>query len=143
MQRVELGRKNGFFVGSDRFGMHNPHLIGLENTAHRNDLDEAMNIENLIMDMMKRTAWPEESLPDVWMTHDAKGVRVYSYAETIDKTLSLKQQNAGCRLKSELRKQLGGLLNLSSDTRHRPEKKSRHHIRLRWSNNNHTICDAD
>jgi hypothetical protein len=85
MKRIAIGRKNWLFVGSVRAGMRNANIMTLVASAHRHDLDVQMYLEDVITNLNRGTAKPEQLLPDVWKASHPEAVRTYREEERRDK----------------------------------------------------------
>lgn len=85
MKRVAVGRKNWLFIGSLRAGIRNANLMTLVASAHRQDLDVQEYLTDVITQMNRGTATPEELLPDVWKRSHPEAVRTYRVEERRDK----------------------------------------------------------
>jgi transposase len=106
MRRVSVGRKNWLFIGSMRAGIRNANLMTLVASAHRQDLDVLMYLEDVITHMLRGTARVQDLLPDVWKSHHPNAIRIYRAEERRDKADTATVQAAKRRLRSELRKSL-------------------------------------
>ena len=85
MKRIAIGRKNWLFVGSVRAGMRNANIMTLVASAHRHDLDVQMYLEDVITNLNRGTAKPEQLLPDVWKASHPEAIRTYREEERRDK----------------------------------------------------------
>lgn len=85
MKRVAVGRKNWLFIGSLRAGIRNANLMTLVASAHRQDLDVQEYLSDVITQMNRGTASPDELLPDVWKRSHPAAVRTYRVVERRDK----------------------------------------------------------
>ena len=85
MKRVAVGRKNWLFIGSLRAGIRNANLMTLVASALRQDLDVHEYLTDVITQMNRGTASPEELLPDVWKQSHPEAVRTYRVEERRDK----------------------------------------------------------
>lgn len=85
MKRVAVGRKNWLFIGSLRAGIRNANLMTFVASALRQDLDVQEYLTDVITQMNRGTASPEELLPDVWKQSHPEAVRTYRVEERRDK----------------------------------------------------------
>ena len=73
------------FSPSLRAGIRNANLMTLVASAHRQDLDVQEYLTDVITQINRGTAKPEELLPDVWKRSHPEAVRTYRVEERRDK----------------------------------------------------------
>ena len=66
MKQIATGRKNWLFLGSVRAGERNAKLMSLVSSAHRQDLDVEMYLDDIIRGILSGSTDYESMLPDNW-----------------------------------------------------------------------------
>jgi hypothetical protein len=85
MKQIATGRKNWLFIGSVRAGERNAKLMSLVSSAHRQDLDVEMYLEDIFRRILDGSTDYESMLPDRWRAANPHAIRVYRQEERRDK----------------------------------------------------------
>ena len=81
MKQVGLGRKNWMFAGSVAGGERNAGLMTLVSSAHRNDLDVFVYINDLLKQLLAGQTNYEPLLPWNWASAHPEAIRIYRQQE--------------------------------------------------------------
>ena len=84
MKQVATGRKNWLFIGSADAGERAANLLTLVSTAHRNDLDVWMYLNDALDQLLAGSTDYESLRADVWKQSHPEAVRTYRSDERRD-----------------------------------------------------------
>ena len=84
MKQIATGRKNWLFLGSVRAGERNAKLMSLVSSAHRQDLDVEMYLDDIIRSILSGSTDYESMLPDNWRKSHPSAIRTYRQEERRD-----------------------------------------------------------
>ncbi|MEZ6137042.1 MAG: transposase [Pirellulaceae bacterium] len=84
MKQIATGRKNWLFLGSVRAGERNAKLMSLVSSAHRQDLDVEMYLDDIVRSILTGSTDYESMLPDNWRKSHPSAIRNYRQEERRD-----------------------------------------------------------
>jgi transposase len=87
MKQVALGRKNWLFAGSVRGGERSAGFLTLVSSAHRNDLDVWLYVNDVLDQLLAGTTDYEPLLPWNWAASHPEAIRQYRVEERRDRSV--------------------------------------------------------